>query len=718
MTRYLLVILVGWIWQSGYSQRVLSDQGQISVLTCSEGDMLYSLFGHSAVRVHDPQQNIDWVFNYGTFNSFEENFMLKFLRGKLNYSLGVTQYDTFLHSYNAEQRSIKEQVLGLTSIQKQELFSALQENMKPENRFYQYDFFFDNCTTRIRDLLSDNLVISYPKEVSLPSTFRNLLHINLDNHPWTEFGMDLLLGASTDKMTTVSDQMFLPEFYYNYLNDTQHSTQNIVKTDSQILVHPRIVSEQLWISPLQLFGGLLLIEFLIFFIAYIAGDYSYIIWYDRLWFGLLFVCFLIFALMWLGTDHAVCVNNWNLIWTAPWMIFAMSGHEENTFKKFLIFLTIISSIVLLIGQEMIPQYFSTAIYFLIGINLLKALRICGIKYWIDKIYRHSAVLLILMFLSIAGFAQKMAGITMVAPPREFKTDPMPRIKEVNSNWVAFVPYAFNGKDDPEVRFGSQQHWWGERKEGIEQSIILAKKHELNVMLKPQVWMRGAWVGEMDYDTEEDWLIWEKTYREYILSFIDIANKYGVEMICIGTEFRVSVVKRERFWRDLIKEIRNVYKGKLTYSANWDSYHKVPIWDALDYIGISAYFPLADFDTPNSYYLQLKWRPIVNKLRKFSKKTGRPILFTEYGYLSVDGAAGKTWELEKKVQSLDINERAQANSLKALLRSFSDEEFWVGGFLWKWFPNGAGHEGYPERDYTPQGKEGEKILSEWYQKIAN
>jgi len=185
------------------------------------------------------------------------------------------------------------------------------------------------------------------------------------------------------------------------------------------------------------------------------------------------------------------------------------------------------------------------------------------------------------------------------------------------------------------------------------------------------------------------------------------------MICIGTEYRISIREREAFWRDIIKEIRSRYKGQLTYSANWDSYEKVPFWDALDYIGISAYFPLTDMDTPPTLLLSYRWRKYAKKLEKISAKYDRQVLFTEFGYLSVDGAAGKTWQLEKVVRDLDINQQSQANGYDALFRTFWRESYWAGGFLWKWFPNGLGHEGYPERDYTPQGKKAQKILSKWY-----
>jgi len=233
------------------------------------------------------------------------------------------------------------------------------------------------------------------------------------------------------------------------------------------------------------------------------------------------------------------------------------------------------------------------------------------------------------------------------------------------------------------------------------------------MIKPQVWIHGMWVGDVDYDTEEDWQKWETTYRAYIMQFAELAAQHDVEMICVGTEYRKAVKKREAFWRKLIADIRSIYDGKLTYSANWDDFENVPFWDDLDYVGISAYFPLSEMDTPPKLLLSYRWSSKVKKLRKYSKKVGKKILFTEYGYLSVDGAAGKTWELEKKVASLDVNQQAQANGYDALLGSFWDEDFWAGGFLWKWFP--AEFERGLEKEYTPQNKKAAQVLSKWYSK---
>ena len=304
---------------------------------------------------------------------------------------------------------------------------------------------------------------------------------------------------------------------------------------------------------------------------------------------------------------------------------------------------------------------------------------------------------------------------MVAPPEEFNDDPIAPIKEVNAEWIAVVPYGYNRQGSPEVRFDSQWQWWGERPEGVRQSIRTAKSRGMKVMVKPQVYIHGSWVGDVDFTTEEEWKIWEESYRIYVMTFVKIAIEEGADMFCVGTEYKIASKKREEYWRRLIDDIREVYNGHIIYSSNWDEYSKIPFWDALDYIGISAYFPLSSQKTPTINKLKKEWKPIINKLKKFSIRKNRKIIFTEYGYLSVDGCAHKAWELEKNINELEINEKAQANAYHALLASFWNQEYWAGGFLWKWFPNMKGHEGYPDKDYTPQGKIAEAVIKEWYGK---
>ena len=221
------------------------------------------------------------------------------------------------------------------------------------------------------------------------------------------------------------------------------------------------------------------------------------------------------------------------------------------------------------------------------------------------------------------------------------------------------------------------------------------------MVKPQVYVPGGWTGGLDFQSPDEWQAWEADYRRYILSFAALAAEEHAELFCIGTEFRQALRKRPAFWTALIAEIRAIYAGKLTYSANWDDWEQVPFWSQLDYIGLGAYYPLINEPTPSIAALTAAWQPIVQKLAIYANQHRRPVLFTEFGYLSVDGSGWRNWELESAISSRPINQEAQANCLSALLATWLPQPFWAGGFLWKWFPNMRGHEGYPERDYTPK-----------------
>jgi len=308
---------------------------------------------------------------------------------------------------------------------------------------------------------------------------------------------------------------------------------------------------------------------------------------------------------------------------------------------------------------------------------------------------------------------KMAGINFVAPPTPFSKNPMPAIEAVGINWIAVVPFAYTRLGEAKVRFDSDRQWWGERREGTIETVRLAKAAGFKVMIKPQVYIPGSWPGGLDFKTDKRWEAWEKDYEKYIMTFAAIADSMDVELFCVGTEFKFSEQKREQFWRQLIKKVRAQFKGKLVYASNWDSYMDVPFWDALDYIGIDAYFPLVDKKDPSIEEIKKEWHKYFKAIKKLHLKTNRPVLFTEYGYLSVDRCTYNNWELEKDLRRHPINEQAQANALDALHAIFWEEPFYHGGFIWKWFPNLEDSRRSRSRGYTPQGKIGEEVLKKWY-----
>lgn len=308
------------------------------------------------------------------------------------------------------------------------------------------------------------------------------------------------------------------------------------------------------------------------------------------------------------------------------------------------------------------------------------------------------------------------GLTLVAPPKPFNGNPFDTIKSMNSSWIAVVPYAFCRIGEPIVHFdhhNNDKRWWGESRAGIEETIRRAKSNGIKVMLKPQIWVGREWIGNLTFQTVEDWEKWEKSYEDYILPFAAMADSMGVEMLCIGTELKASIRSRPAYWPKLIAKIRNIYQGKLTYASNWDEYEMVKFWNKLDYIGVDAYFPLSEDPNPDIKKLMKAWDPVLAKLEKTSKMYKRPILFTEYGYLSVDGSGGKTWELEANLSSKNYNPQAQATCLNALLECCSKHHFWHGGFLWKWYDNPSQMKRGLEKDHSPQGKLAEGVVRKWY-----
>jgi len=311
---------------------------------------------------------------------------------------------------------------------------------------------------------------------------------------------------------------------------------------------------------------------------------------------------------------------------------------------------------------------------------------------------------------------RIRGLSFVAPPRPFSDDPMPYISSINAEWIAVIPYGFIPGNGHRVRHGSDRQWWGEKEIGVRETIQKAKENGLKVMLKPQIWMSGSWIGDFDLEDKKKWEEWEASYSAYLLLYAKIAQETGVEMICIGTEFKKAMQSNTDYWYRLIEEVRAVYDGPLTYSSNWDEYKDVPIWDKLDYIGISAYFPLSEEKEPSHQELKKLWQPTLKELRNFSRKNKKRIIFTEFGYLSLDGCAGKTWILEKERDRHSENQKAQADAFHCLFKTFWEEDWWAGGFFWKWYPEmRPNRKNFYKKDYSPQGKMAEETIKEWYGK---
>ena len=218
---FILAILLGSLAclqaQTPQQKTLTEDSIRLSLLTCGPGQEIYSLFGHTAIRYEDRRRGIDVVFNYGLFNFQSSNFILRFTLGETDYQLGAMNYRHFLAEYQLDNRNVWEQTLNLTTEEKQRLISQLQENYRPENRVYRYNFFYDNCATRPRDQVERAVgnSLRYDDDMTTTDTgrsFRDIVHQYCEEHPWAQFGIDLCIGSKADRPISRRQMMFAP-FY-------------------------------------------------------------------------------------------------------------------------------------------------------------------------------------------------------------------------------------------------------------------------------------------------------------------------------------------------------------------------------------------------------------------------------------------------------------------------------------------------------------------------
>lgn len=303
-------------------QVALTDSAKVSLLTCSQGEELYSIFGHSAIRVQDPITGVDWVFNYGTFDFSDPNFYPNFVKGKLNYILSVSTYENFEYSYIFEQRYIYEQTLNLPKHEKQLLLDSLIVNYKPENRYYLYDFLFDNCATRIRDILVEtnpNEVIFTYQAFTHGLSFRELLMPNVKEKPWAKLGINLLLGVSADRPAEPWEYMFLPEHMMTAFASASVKTDSVsipLAQSAEVLLEGKEIPKARFNDiPLAVFIVVLIIAVIISFFDVRRKRPTRL--FDGFLFGLVGLLGAVIAFQWFGSDHAVMAKNYNLIWTHP-----------------------------------------------------------------------------------------------------------------------------------------------------------------------------------------------------------------------------------------------------------------------------------------------------------------------------------------------------------------------------------------------------------------
>ena len=314
---------------------------RISLLTCTPGAELYSVFGHTALRVVDSAAGTDIVYNYGTFDFDDPNFYTKFVRGKLMYFLSQESFQNFKYEYEYFKRGITEQVLSFNCTEKKAIQEKLFENMQEQNRYYKYDFLKDNCTTRLRDIIfnsasikKDSLRYSY----LVSSSFRDYLHTYLDRAkmPWTTLCIDLLLGAESDMKMSLYESMFLPDYLQKEVANIKINNKNLV-AEEKILVDDLQATPQstaLFLLPIFIVG-LLMIVMILLGVSKNETFTKYQVGFDRLMFLVSGLLGLLLVFTWFGTDHQSFRYNLNIIWAFPFNIvfFYKMRKDPNSLGK-------------------------------------------------------------------------------------------------------------------------------------------------------------------------------------------------------------------------------------------------------------------------------------------------------------------------------------------------------------------------------------------------
>ena len=380
----VLILLIAFLPTITWAQQdfQLTEESQVSLVTCGPGEELYEAFGHTAIRISDSNLGLDVVYNYGTFDFDQPNFYWNFVQGRLLYMVAANRYSNFIRAYQYYNRSVREQFLDLTLTQKQALFDKLLWNAKKENRDYLYDYFFDNCSTRPRDVIQDALVGG----IEFDSTFLGVERLSireltdiymLKQQPWGDLGIDLCLGSIIDQPATVAQYMYLPEELEKAFDNASILRDGVkiplVKEKQLTFEAAQVVTKKSWFFPQIVFVAFLLFS-AVFITIFRAANRS-----TRIFDGLVFMLFSFIGwnalFLWFITDHYSADYNWNILWSLPTnAIFGFALLKKNRPKwtrHYALFL-IALYVGMLVGWNYIPQLLHHSLKFVVLLHLFLA----------------------------------------------------------------------------------------------------------------------------------------------------------------------------------------------------------------------------------------------------------------------------------------------------------------------------------------------------------
>lgn len=384
--KHLVLVLFFFQNYSFAQQLTLSPNAEISVITVGPGTSLNDAFGHNAFRIKDPAYGIDVTYGYGEYDFDAPHFYLKFAQGKLNYLIGRIEFNRFYSFYVYQNRTMQEQVLNLSPSEKQRLFDFLQNNYKSENRRYLYDFFYDNCATKMRDVLEANtesdITFNTPDGFE-PKTFRGLIHEHVNQNSWGSLGIDVALGSVIDKQATPYEHMFLPKYIFEFFGQaTTKDSEKLVKA-SHTLYQKKEMGQttSFWSSPLFVFGLLSLIMLWITYTDFKKKTRNKLL--DGFLFGITGIIGIFILLLWFATDHTATAQNYNLLWAFPLnlvLLFHLFKKQPKPwlrrYLKFLVIMLCLLTFHWLVGIELfaiglIPLFIALGIRYLYLIRYFK-----------------------------------------------------------------------------------------------------------------------------------------------------------------------------------------------------------------------------------------------------------------------------------------------------------------------------------------------------------
>lgn len=379
---YLLALLMlTWLPMSAedsISVEPRMDSIEVSLLTCTPGKDMYAKFGHTALRVRDYTVNKDIVFNYGCFDYNANNFVLKFLLGQTDYLLDAEEFEFLKYRYGMLGNGVSEQTLNLSQEEANRLLILLLENLRPENQEYRYNWLYDNCTERARDMIEKavNGRIEYAKVTNPDITVREMLHHCLETSPWVAFGIDLILGSEIDHKVTDRIMMFLPDVLKRESDGAhiirQDGTQVEYISGRSIVLDDTNKPEQAYTvgSPLFVFSLLLLFTMALF--AYELRNRRYVMWLDITMHTCQGLAGLLVAFLFFFSEHPAVDSNWLVIILNPlplfyagWLIYC---HRTNR-RNWVAYVNLAVLSAFLVTMTLCPQSFNPAMW-LIVVNLL------------------------------------------------------------------------------------------------------------------------------------------------------------------------------------------------------------------------------------------------------------------------------------------------------------------------------------------------------------